>query len=115
MFLIFRAATKDGQQDSPTTIPPNSTTISFNTAFENATAGAGGSLFISGMNRSDDLFMYHKRRIMGLQLGGGASTDLLGHASRLEIDIGRQALPGKDSVVSRISRSRTTIRTIIMC
>jgi hypothetical protein len=34
-----------------------------------ATAGTGGSLFISGMNRSDDLFMYHKRRITGLQPG----------------------------------------------
>lgn len=28
--------------------------------------GRGGSLFISGMNRSDDLFMYHKRQLVGL-------------------------------------------------
>lgn len=34
-----------------------------------ASTGTGGSLFISGMNRSDDLFMYYKRRITGLRPG----------------------------------------------
>lgn len=31
-----------------------------------SSTGKGGSLFISGMNRSDDLFMYYKQRIGGL-------------------------------------------------
>lgn len=29
--------------------------------------GNGGSLFISGMNRSDDLFMYYKHKLTGLE------------------------------------------------
>lgn len=32
-----------------------------------SSVGPGGSLYISGMNRSDDLFMYHKRKVDGLR------------------------------------------------
>jgi hypothetical protein len=99
-------------------------------------AGRGRALFISGMNRSDDLFMYHVRRFDGLQpfqageahfkvtfaskyvSGSGIGGDparsvyvkacmadveprlhVIDDTYRLNIDIGRQANPGANSIV----------------
>lgn len=101
-----------------------------------SSVGPGGSLYISGMNRSDDLFMYHKRKVEGLRpnaphhatfrvvlaskyisesgSGGDPAKSVFLKACssafepklivsegsyRLDIDIGRQGFPGKNSVV----------------
>lgn len=101
-----------------------------------ATAGQGMALFISGMNRSDDLFMAFIKRVDGLQpsttylarfevelasmyrsrfgAGGNPAESVFvkacavprrpehayyEHALRLDIDIGRQGVPGKNAVI----------------
>jgi len=57
--------------------------------------GPGGSLFISGMNRSDDLFMYYKKKLSGLPRSSPCSLSFsIELASKYISEVGVGGNPG---------------------